>query len=148
MNVSKCLHDLTVFTKSEKLDHCLFLHLNFWACSYRLMAQVIGSFNMASGIIFYELGIDFVSIWFLGLWLGPWNQCYQSSPKPSVLHEYFEILQGLNVSLEDCETFFNLAGCIYPESNISFKMAQVPPCSGIRKSISCLFWSTTHAKMC
>ena len=90
MNVSKCLHDLTVFTKSEKLDHCLFLHLNFWACSYRLMAQVIGSFNMASGIIFYELGIDFVSIWFLGLWLGPWNQCYQSSPKPSVLHEYKE----------------------------------------------------------
>ena len=28
--------------------------------SDRLVAQVIGSFSMASGIIFYELGIDFV----------------------------------------------------------------------------------------
>ena len=33
MNVSKCLHDLTIFTKSKKLDHYLFLYLNFWACS-------------------------------------------------------------------------------------------------------------------
>ena len=27
-------------------------------------------------------------------------------------------------------------------------MAQVPPCSGIRRFISCLFWSTTPAKLC
>ena len=27
-------------------------------------------------------------------------------------------------------------------------MGQVPPCSGIRRSISCLFWSTTLAKLC
>ena len=27
-------------------------------------------------------------------------------------------------------------------------MAQVPPYSGIRRSISCLFWSTTPAKLC
>ena len=31
---------------------------------------------------------------------------------------------------------------------VSFKMAQVPPCSGIRRSISHLFWSTTPAKLC
>ena len=27
-------------------------------------------------------------------------------------------------------------------------MAQVPPCSGFRRSISCLFWSTTPDKLC
>ena len=27
-------------------------------------------------------------------------------------------------------------------------MAQVSPCSGIRSSISCVFWSTTPAKLC
>ena len=27
-------------------------------------------------------------------------------------------------------------------------MVQVPPCSGIRRSISCLFWSTAPAKQC
>ena len=34
------------------------------------------------------------------------------------------------------------------KQHISFKMAQVPPCSGIRRSISYLFWSTTPAKLC
>ena len=34
------------------------------------------------------------------------------------------------------------------KQHISFKMAQVSPCSGIRRSISCLFWSTTPAKLC
>jgi len=29
---------------------------------------------------------------------------------------FFEILYGLNVFLEDCETCFNLAGGIYPET--------------------------------
>ena len=28
------------------------------------------------------------------------------------------------------------------------RMAQVLPCSGIRRSIACLFWSTTPAKLC
>ena len=28
------------------------------------------------------------------------------------------------------------------------RMAQVPPCSGIRRSISCLFWSTSTGKLC
>ena len=34
------------------------------------------------------------------------------------------------------------------KQHISFKMAQVPTCSGIRRSISCLFWSTIPAKLC
>ena len=34
------------------------------------------------------------------------------------------------------------------KQHVSLKMAQVPPCSGIRRSISCLFWSTTPAKLC
>ena len=34
------------------------------------------------------------------------------------------------------------------KQHISFKMTQVPPCSGIRRSISCLFWSTAPAKLC
>ena len=34
------------------------------------------------------------------------------------------------------------------KQHISFKMAQVPPCSGIKRSISCLFWSITPAKLC
>ena len=34
------------------------------------------------------------------------------------------------------------------KQHVSFKMAQVPPCSGIRRSISCLFWITTPAKLC
>ena len=34
------------------------------------------------------------------------------------------------------------------KQHISFKMGQVPPCSGIRRSVSCLFWSTTPAKLC
>ena len=34
------------------------------------------------------------------------------------------------------------------KQHVSFKMVQVPPCSGIRRSISCLFWSTTPAKLC
>ena len=32
--------------------------------------------------------------------------------------------------------------------HISFKISHVPPCSGIRRSISCLFWSTNPAKLC
>ena len=47
---------------------------------------------------------------------------------------------GLNVFLEDCETFFNLAEVFTQKQHVSFKMGQVPPCSGIRSS-SCLFWS-------
>ena len=31
---------------------------------------------------------------------------------------------------------------------VSFKMAQVPSCSRIRRSTSCLFWSTTPTKLC
>ena len=34
------------------------------------------------------------------------------------------------------------------KQQVSFKMAQVPRCSGIRRSISCLFWCTTSAKLC
>ena len=34
------------------------------------------------------------------------------------------------------------------QQHVSFKMAQVPPCSGIRKSIFYLFWSTTSVKLC
>ena len=34
------------------------------------------------------------------------------------------------------------------KQHVSFKMGQVPPCSGIRRSISRLFWSTTPAKLC
>ena len=34
------------------------------------------------------------------------------------------------------------------KQHVSFKMAQDPPCSGIRRSITCLFWSTTSAKLC
>ena len=33
------------------------------------------------------------------------------------------------------------------KQHVSFKMAQVSPCSGIRRSIYCLFWSTTPAKL-
>ena len=55
---------------------------------------------------------------------------------------------GSECLLENCETVFNLAGSIYLEQHISFKLAQVPPCSGIRRSISCLFWNTTPAKVC
>ena len=29
---------------------------------------------------------------------------------------FFEVLQGLNVFLEDCETFFNLVGGVYPKT--------------------------------
>ena len=32
--------------------------------------------------------------------------------------------------------------------SLGLRMAQVPPCSGIRRSISCLFWSTISAKLC
>ena len=34
------------------------------------------------------------------------------------------------------------------KQHISFKTAQVPPCSGIKSSVSGLFWSTTPAKLC
>ena len=34
------------------------------------------------------------------------------------------------------------------KQHISFKMAQVSPCSWIRKSISCPCWSTTPANLC
>lgn len=64
MNVSKCLHDLTIFTKSEKFSHCLFLHLNFWACSLTdwwlksLVALVwpLGSFFMNWELTLFKYG--------------------------------------------------------------------------------------------
>ena len=50
--------------------------------------------------------------------------------------------------LEDCETFFNLDGDIYPETARLIQDTQIPPYSGIRRSISYLFWSTIPAKLC
>ena len=50
--------------------------------------------------------------------------------------------------LEDCENFISLVGGIYPKQHISFKVYQVLLSSGIRRSISYLFWSTTPAKLC
>ena len=43
----------------------------------------------------------------------PKRDCNHSQELSSL---FFEILQDLNVFLEDCETFFNLAGGIYPEA--------------------------------
>lgn len=43
----------------------------------------------------------------------PKRDCNHSQELSSL---FFEILQDLNVFLEDCETFFNLAGGIYPET--------------------------------
>ena len=34
------------------------------------------------------------------------------------------------------------------KQHFSFKMAQVPPCLGFRRSISCLIWSITPTKLC
>ena len=34
------------------------------------------------------------------------------------------------------------------KQHVSFKMTQVSPCSGIRRSISIFFWSTSPAKLC
>ena len=74
-----------------------------------------------------------------------------SHPKNSLAHSlrscrrcFFEDC----VFLEDCETFFNLAGGIYLKQNVPFQMAQVPPCLRIRRSVSCLFWSTIPARLC
>ena len=49
-------------------------------------------------------------------------------------------LRTVRLSLTQLEVFTQ-------KQHISFKMAQVPPSSGIRRSISCLFWSTTPAKL-
>ena len=43
---------------------------------------------------------------------------------------------------------FNLAGIFTQKQHVSFKMVQVPPCSGVRRSISCLSRATTPAKQC
>ena len=75
----------------------------------------------------------------------PKRDCNHSQELSSL---FFEILQDLNVFLEDCETFFNLAGGIYPEATHLIQDGSSPPCSGIRRSIPCLFWSTTSAKLC
>ena len=38
---------------------------------------------------------------------------------------------------------------VFPQiQHVSFKMAQVSPFSGIRRSISCMSWSTTPTKLC
>ena len=50
-------------------------------------------------------------------------------------------LRTVRLSLIQLEVFAQ-------KQHISFKMGQVAPCSGIRRSISCLFWSTTLAKLC
>ena len=55
--------------------------------------------------------------------------------------------EGMNVSLEDCETFFNLAGGIYPETTCLIEDGSSP--SLFRNhEIYLLFWSTTPAKLC
>ena len=53
-----------------------------------------------------------------------------------------------NAILEDCETFFNLAGGIYPEQTHLIQDGSSLSLIRIRKSISCLFWSTTPSKLC
>ena len=50
-------------------------------------------------------------------------------------------LKMVRLSLTSVEVFTQ-------KQHVSFKMAQVPPCSGIRRAVSCLFWSTTPAKLC
>ena len=51
------------------------------------------------------------------------------------------VLRTVGLSLTQLEVFTW-------KQHVSFKMAQVQPCSGIRRSMSCLFWSTTPAKLC
>ena len=73
-----------------------------------------------------------------------------SHPKNSLAHSlrscrrcFFEDC----VFLEDCETFFNLAGGIYPEM-ICLIQGGSSPSLFRDQEISCLFWSTTSAKLC
>ena len=50
-------------------------------------------------------------------------------------------LRSVRLSLTQLEVFTQ-------KQHVSFKMDQVPPCSGIIRSISCLFWSSSSAKLC
>ena len=70
-----------------------------------------------------------------------------SHPKDSPAHPlrscrvWMFFLRTVRLSLTYLEVFTQ-------KQQDSFKIAQVPPCSGIRSSISYLFWSTTPAKLC
>ena len=47
-------------------------------------------------------------------------------PPRELSSSFFEIMQGLNVFLEDCETFFNLSGGIYPETTCLIQDGSTP----------------------
>ena len=52
-----------------------------------------------------------------------------------------------NVFLRDCETFFNLAGGIYPETTYPIQDGSSPYLFRYQE-IYLLFWNTTPAKLC
>ena len=52
------------------------------------------------------------------------------------------------IFFKDCETFFNLAGGIYPETTCLIQDGSSSSLFRDRRFISCLFWSATPAKLC
>ena len=74
----------------------------------------------------------------------PKSDCshHKTSPAHSLrfCRSWMLFLRTVRLSLTSLEVFTQ-------KQHVSFKMAQIPLCSGIRRSISCLFWSTTAAKL-
>ena len=69
-------------------------------------------------------------------------------PPQELSSSFFEILQALNVFLRTVRLSLTQLEVFTQKQQVSFKMAQVPPCSGIKRSILYLFWITTPAKLC
>ena len=74
----------------------------------------------------------------------PKSDCshHKTSPAHSLrfCRSWMLFLRTVRLPLTSLEVFTQ-------KQHVSFKMAQIPLCSGIRRSISCLFWSTTAAKL-
>ena len=75
----------------------------------------------------------------------PKSDCSHSKNSPAYSLRFCRIWM---LFLRTVRLYLTLLEVFTQKQHVSFKMAQIPPCSGIRRSISCLFWNTTTAKLC